>query len=98
MRRTATRRRRSARAVVGALFFVSAAYLVVARSALAGEAWATYRGNPQRTGTTDGGAGPSKPKVLWVLRSQEHFVASPVPAGGRVYVSGLGAFNVATFY
>jgi outer membrane protein assembly factor BamB len=64
----------------------------------AAEPWATYRGNLQRTGNTDGVAGPATPKVLWVHRSQEHFIAAPVPAGDRVYVSGLGAFNVSAFY
>src|SRR5262249_25271008 len=28
---------------------------------------------------------------------QDHFIAAPVPLGERVYVSGLGAFNVSTF-
>ena len=56
--------------------------------------WATYRGNPQRTGNTDNQAVPDKPGVLWVLKSQDHFVAAPVPIGAeRVYVSALGAFN-----
>jgi outer membrane protein assembly factor BamB len=64
----------------------------------AGAPWTTYRGNPERTGNTDGQAGPATPKVLWVLPSREHFVASPVPAGDRVYISGLGPFNVPTFY
>jgi outer membrane protein assembly factor BamB len=35
--------------------------------------------------------------VLWVLKSQDHFIASPVPHGDHLYVSGLGAFNVSTF-
>jgi outer membrane protein assembly factor BamB len=61
-------------------------------------AWSTYRGNPQRTGNTDGVAGPAKPAVLWVHRSQEHFIASPVPLGDQLFVSGLGAFNVSAFY
>ncbi len=61
------------------------------------EPWATYRGNPQRTGNTDGVAGPASPKVLWVLKSKDHFIASPVPIGNRLYVSGLGAFNLGNF-
>jgi outer membrane protein assembly factor BamB len=64
----------------------------------AAEPWTTYRGNPERTGSPDGQAGPAAPKVLWVLPSKEHFIASPVPAGDRVYISGLGPFNVPTFY
>ena len=55
--------------------------------------WATYRGNSQRTGNTDGRPGPEKPGVLWVVKSQDHFVAAPVPVGGNVYLSALGAFN-----
>ena len=31
-------------------------------SACAVEPWATYRGNPQRTGNTDGQAGPATPE------------------------------------
>src|SRR5262249_47564429 len=61
------------------------------------EPWSTYRGNLQRTGNTDSVAGPAAPKLLWVHRSQDHFIAAPVPLGERVYVSGLGAFNVSTF-
>src|SRR5262245_45865656 len=55
--------------------------------------WGTYRGNPQRTGNTDNQPGPDKPAGLWALKSQDHFVASPVPVKDNVYVSGLGAFN-----
>lgn len=61
-------------------------------------AWPTHRGNPQRTGNVDGQSGPTTPKVLWVYRAQEHFVASPVPSGDRLIVSGLGAFNVSTLH
>jgi outer membrane protein assembly factor BamB len=60
--------------------------------------WPTYRGNAQRTGNADGLAGPVSPRVLWVHRSQEHFIASPVPAGEQVLLSGLGGFNVPTLY
>jgi len=55
--------------------------------------WATYRGNPARTGNTDGKPGPASPAVQWVLKSQDHFVASPVPVGSNLYIAGLGAFN-----
>lgn len=54
--------------------------------------WATYRGNPQRAGS-DGRPGPAAPAVQWVVRSQDHFVAAPVPVGDKVYLSALGAFN-----
>src|SRR5262245_41310755 len=70
----------------------------VANALSAAEPWQTYRGNPERTGSPDGQAGPAAPKVLWVLPAKDHFVASPVPAGDRVYISGLGPFNVPTFY
>ncbi|MCE9568214.1 MAG: PQQ-binding-like beta-propeller repeat protein [Planctomycetes bacterium] len=55
--------------------------------------WATYRGNPQRTGNTDNVAGPEKPAVLWAIKSNDHFLAAPVPVKDSIYVSGVGAFN-----
>ncbi len=55
--------------------------------------WATYRGNPARTGNTDNLPGPTNPAVLWVVKSQDHFIAAPVPVGTNVYAAGLGAFN-----
>src|SRR5947209_20147973 len=61
------------------------------------EPWSTYRGNAQRTASTDGLAGPAAPKVLWTLKSKDHYIASPVPMGNRLYVSGLGAFNTGNF-
>jgi len=60
----------------------------------AAEPWTAYRANAQRTGNADNQAGPASPKVLWVVPTKEHFIASPVPAGDRVLFSGLGAFNV----
>ncbi len=60
--------------------------------------WTTYRANPQRTASSDQKEGPTTPKVLWVYKSQEHFIASPLPAGDRLYVTGIGAFNVSTLY
>src|SRR5262249_35154319 len=73
-------------------------WVLIVGTASAAEPWPTYRGNLQRTGNTDNVAGPTAPKVLWVHKSAEHFIAAPVPAGDRIYVSGLGAFNVSTFY
>jgi outer membrane protein assembly factor BamB len=70
----------------------------VVNSSAAESGWTMYRGNAQRTGNTDGKAGPTNPAVLWVMPSKEHFVASPTPAGDRVFISGLGPFNVSTFY
>ena len=70
---------------------------VLSSAAAAQEPWATYRGNPQRTGCTDDQPGPTKPRIVWSLKSKDHYVASPVPAGNRLIVSGLGAFNLPTF-
>src|SRR5262245_12398918 len=58
--------------------------------------WPTHRGNVERTGNADGHAGPTQPKVIWVHRSQEHFVAAPAVDGKRVLLSGLGAFNTSS--
>jgi outer membrane protein assembly factor BamB len=69
---------------------------VAADAPAATASWATYRGNPQRT-ASDGKAGPAKPTVLWVHKSMEHFIASPVPAGDRLFVSGLAGFNNPNF-
>src|SRR5438445_10607054 len=55
--------------------------------------WATDRGNPQRTGNTDGMAGPATPAILWSVKSTDHFIASAVPVRDGVYVAGIGAFN-----
>lgn len=72
---------------------VGLAIAVSALSSFAAEPWTTYRGNPQRTGNTDGKPGPDKPAVHWVYKSQDHYIASPVPAGSNIIFSGLGAFN-----
>ncbi|MCI0680741.1 MAG: PQQ-binding-like beta-propeller repeat protein [Gemmataceae bacterium] len=71
--------------------------LVFVSGARAQGPWSTYRGNPQRTGHADSQAGPATPKVLWVHKSKDHYIASPLPAGDRLFVSGLGAFNIANF-
>jgi outer membrane protein assembly factor BamB len=72
--------------------------VAAASAARADGPWSTYRGNPQRTGCTDGQPGPASPKILWVQKSDDHYIASPMLAGDRLIVSGLGAFNVAKFY
>jgi outer membrane protein assembly factor BamB len=75
------------------------AFLTLAAPLLAEEPWTTYRGNPQRTGHTDGAPGPTTtPKVLWVHKGNEHFIASPVPVGKELVVAGLGGFNVPTLF
>jgi outer membrane protein assembly factor BamB len=60
-------------------------------------AWATHRGNPQRTGADDG-PGPKAPKVLWVHKSDSHFIAPLVPGARDLYASSLGAFNSPGFH
>ena len=60
--------------------------------------WTTHRGNPQRTGCLDDQPGPRKPAVLWVYKTPDDFVASPVPGAGGVYLVGLGPFNTGVFY
>jgi outer membrane protein assembly factor BamB len=59
--------------------------------------WPTHRGTLARTGNVDGGPGPARAEVAWVQRGVEHFLASPATDGQAVFVSGLGAFNSATF-
>jgi outer membrane protein assembly factor BamB len=56
--------------------------------------WSTFRGNPQRTGNTDGLSGPTAAKVLWVHKSRDHHLSSPVVVGDRLYLAGLTGFNV----
>jgi outer membrane protein assembly factor BamB len=74
-------------------------FLSVAAPLVAEEPWSTYRGNAQRTGSTDGTPGPTAtPKVLWVHKGTEHFIASPVPSGKEILVAGLGGFNVPTLF
>ena len=60
--------------------------------------WPTSRGNPNHTGNLDDQPGPAAPKVRWVYKAPENFIASPVPAGKALYASGLGAFNTAAFH
>ena len=60
--------------------------------------WTTSRGNLQRTGNIDGQRGPAKPSVSWAYKAAEHFVASPVPDVGTLYLAGLGAFSTPSFH
>ena len=82
---------------LGALHFLFLTTLLA--SLAAGPAsWPTNRGNLTRTGSIDDQPGPKAPKVRWVYKAQENFIASPVPAAKALYVSGLGAFNTAAFH
>jgi outer membrane protein assembly factor BamB len=74
------------------LFFLCVLWVFVVASSAA-EPIATYRGDPQRT-ASDGKAGPDTPKVLWIWKSTHHFIASPVAHKDKLFVSGLGGFNV----
>ncbi|MCS7270668.1 MAG: PQQ-like beta-propeller repeat protein [Gemmataceae bacterium] len=95
------RLRSAARLMVAALFSVGLFWSVAAARLQSQPAetppvpppWGTYRGNPQRTGNTDNQPGPRQPVIRWVLKSQDHFVAAPVPLGDAIYVAGIGAFN-----
>ena len=60
--------------------------------------WPMSRGNVAHTGTDDNLPGPRNPKVRWVYKAHEHFIASPVPADRALYVSGLGDFNSSAFH
>ncbi|MCS6977296.1 MAG: PQQ-binding-like beta-propeller repeat protein [Gemmatales bacterium] len=72
--------------------------ILVSWSVATAQDWPTHRGNPQRTGNVDGKAGPRQPRVLWVHRSGEQFVASPVVGSRHLYLAGLGAFNSAALH
>ena len=60
--------------------------------------WPTNRGNLQRTGSLDDRPGPQTPAILWSYKVPGHFVASPVPGAGVVYMSGLGLFNTGVLH
>jgi outer membrane protein assembly factor BamB len=64
----------------------------------AAEPWTTYRSDPQRTGNADGKPGPAAPRVLWAMKSKDHFIASPVAYRDRLFVSGLGFINTSSVY
>ncbi len=55
--------------------------------------WTGHRGGPARTGNVDGKAGPAQPRVLWVYRSKEQFLAPPAAGSDRLYMVVMGAFN-----
>lgn len=80
--------------------FLYAAMVAIASGAAgyaAAADWPTHRGSAQRTGSVDGKPGPAAPKVRWVHRGTEHFLAAPVAVDSRVFVSGLAAFNTSVF-
>lgn len=91
------KRRNQGYRTMRALFVATVASIVIAPAVSAQAPWSTYRGNPQRTGHTDGQPGPAAPKVLWAFKSTAHYIASPLPVDDKLIVSGLGAFNAAVF-
>ena len=101
-KKTRVRRKSAMRTGLAQKLFLSSlcalCVFVVNTSSAAEPGWTMYRGNAQRTGNVDGKPGPANPAVLWVHSSKEHFIASPTPAGDRVFFTGLGPFNVSTFY
>lgn len=48
---------------------------------------------PNSTPAADTVTGPKEPKILWVLKSTEHFVAAPSVGEKDVFVATVGAFN-----
>ncbi len=66
--------------------------LLLCVSAVQAQDWDSHRGGSART-ASDGKAGPAAPKVLWVHRSKEQFLAPPSAGAGRLFVVALGAFN-----
>jgi outer membrane protein assembly factor BamB len=59
--------------------------------------WLTSRGDFQRTGNPAGKNGPEVPRILWVYKAKEHFIASPTPGDAGLYTSALGAYNTGLF-
>jgi outer membrane protein assembly factor BamB len=55
--------------------------------------WSAHRGGPARTGNIDGKPGPAHPKVLWVQRSKEQFLAPLSVTGDKLFATVMGAFN-----
>jgi outer membrane protein assembly factor BamB len=92
--------------LLAALFLIAAPLLAAAPAAPAPAApaapapadWLTNRGNPQRTGSADDKPGPASPKVLWLYKAPEQYIASPVAWGPSLYVSALGPFGMGVFH
>jgi outer membrane protein assembly factor BamB len=70
------------------------ALVALSAAPAAAQPWATFRGNPQRTGNTDGKPGPQSAKILWVHKSRDHNLSSPVILGDRLLITGLTGFNL----
>ncbi len=66
---------------------------VAAPSQAAPSDWLTYRGSSNRSGCLDGIEVPGPPEILWILPGENHYLAAPTPASGKIFLPGLGAFN-----
>ena len=55
--------------------------------------WTAHRGGPARTGNIDGKPGPGQPKVLWVQKSKEQFLAPLSVGGNHLFATVMGPFN-----
>jgi len=55
--------------------------------------WTGHRGGPARTGNIDGKPGPGQPKVLWVQKSKEQFLAPLSVGGDHLFATVMGPFN-----
>ena len=53
---------------------------------------------PSAPATPTARPAPPTPPCSGCCTSKEHFIASPTPAGDRLFITGLGPFNVSTFY
>jgi outer membrane protein assembly factor BamB len=78
--------------------FLLSAFLCALCGSIAAAGWPTHRGNLERTGNIDSLPGPKSPRVLWVHKSQEQYVASPVVAEKTLLLPGLGAFNSSSLH
>jgi outer membrane protein assembly factor BamB len=88
-------RRRGDRSAASAFLFVSLA--IPAANADASD-WTSARGNAQRTGSVDDAPGPKAPRVLWVYKSREQYVAPPSPGAKALYLPAVGAMNTGVFH
>jgi outer membrane protein assembly factor BamB len=78
-------------------FLASLVLLAVPGSTALSADWVTSRGDFHRTGNPDGKRGPDVPRILWVYKAKEHFIASPTPGAAGLYTSALGAYNTGMF-
>jgi len=78
--------------ILGGILLCVLGTLGFASSAEDGD-WPAHRGGPARTGNVDGKPGPAHPKVLWVQRSKDQFLAPLSVGAGKLFVTVMGPFN-----